>query len=233
MAVDKLVDSALLDAALGDIADVIRSKTGISGSFDFPTPNDIAEAIDFNLLMPTGTKTITANGSNIDVANYAKVDVNVSGGGSTNIDIGVEVTSIPNILNMFYALESGTAVTNEFTLTQAIPNTEVEVLDTGLSTVHGLFIADESQSSIVTGSTPENVLFAFVFEPTSTGGASYAVTRFSNKMTYGASSSSNGAFLLRCTWRVDGGKLYCKGDFNRNDSYTPFHSAHTYRWVAW
>lgn len=81
MAVDKLVDSALLDAALGDIADVIRSKTGISGSFDFPNPNEIAEAIDFNLLMPTGTKSITENGTNIDVAQYSKVDVNVSGGG--------------------------------------------------------------------------------------------------------------------------------------------------------
>lgn len=86
MAVDKLVDSALLDAALGDIADVIRSKTGISGSFDFPTPNDIAEAIDFNLLMPTGTKTITENGTDIDVASYAKVDVNVSGGGGYTPD---------------------------------------------------------------------------------------------------------------------------------------------------
>lgn len=83
MAVDKLVDSALLDAALGDIADVIRSKTGISGSFDFPNPNEIAEAIDFNLLMPTGTKSITENGTDIDVASYSKVDVNVSGGGST------------------------------------------------------------------------------------------------------------------------------------------------------
>lgn len=34
-------------------------------------------------IIPTGTKSITANGTGIDVTNYASVDVNVSGGGTT------------------------------------------------------------------------------------------------------------------------------------------------------
>lgn len=34
----------------------------------------------YTLITPTGTKTITANGTDIDVTEYAKVDVNVSGG---------------------------------------------------------------------------------------------------------------------------------------------------------
>ena len=206
MAVDKLVDSALLDADLTSVANAIRTKGGTSASLAFPSGF------------------VTAIG-------------NISGGGGgskTNIDIGVETTSIPNILNMFYALEQGTAVTNEFTLAQAIPNTEVEVLDTGLSTVHGLFIADKSQGSLVSGNTPENVLFTIVFNPTSEGTGSYAVTRQNNYLGY--ATNTNGVtrkFLARCTWRVSGGKLYCTGDFNRNDSYTPFCSGHTYRWVAW
>lgn len=107
MAVDKLVDSALLDAAIGDIADVIRSKTGISGSFDFPNPNEIAEAIDFNLLMPTGTKTITENGTNIDVAQYSKVDVNVSGGGGVSLD-DVASKSLSGALTLSTATLIGT-----------------------------------------------------------------------------------------------------------------------------
>lgn len=39
-----------------------------------------AEITTSGLVVPTGTKTITQNGTGIDVANYAAVDVNVSGG---------------------------------------------------------------------------------------------------------------------------------------------------------
>ena len=81
MAVDKMVDSGVLNGALGEIADAIRAKAGISGTLAFPDPNDFADAIDEYLIRPTGTKSITQNGTNIDVAQYSKVDVNVSGGG--------------------------------------------------------------------------------------------------------------------------------------------------------
>lgn len=86
MAVDKMVDSGVLNGALEEIADAIRAKTGISGTLAFPDPNDFADAIDEYLIRPTGTKSITENGTNIDVANYAAVDVNVSGGGGYSID---------------------------------------------------------------------------------------------------------------------------------------------------
>lgn len=156
-----------------------------------------------------------------------------AGYGGGGMQIGIQ-TSIPNILNMFYALEHGTAVTGEFTLSQAIPNTETEILDTGLSTVNGLFIADESQSTLNTGNSPENTLFAIVFSPTNEGTAVYAFTRHTTQMNYGTGSTGHSKeFLNRCTWRVDSGILYATGSYNRNDNYTPFHSGHTYRWVAW
>ena len=41
-------------------------------------------AIPSQYIVPTGTKSISANGTGIDVANYAFVDVNVSGGTSKN-----------------------------------------------------------------------------------------------------------------------------------------------------
>lgn len=157
-----------------------------------------------------------------------------NGYGGGGMQIGIQNTPIPNILNMFYALEHGTATTGEFTLAQAIPNKETEILDTGLSTVNGLFIADESQATLTTGNLPENTLFAVVFEPTDTGTATYAVTRPTMQMYYGTSSAgAHKGFLNRCTWRVDGGVLYVTGEFNKNGDYTPFHSGHTYRWVAW
>ena len=41
-------------------------------------------ASEYNLIEPTGKITITENGSDIDVAQYAKADVNVSGGATPN-----------------------------------------------------------------------------------------------------------------------------------------------------
>lgn len=80
MSVDKLVDSTALDTSLTAIADTIRAKTGGSSQLVFPM--GFVGGVN-ELLKPTGTKTITENGTNIDVAQYSKVDVNVSGGGAS------------------------------------------------------------------------------------------------------------------------------------------------------
>lgn len=155
-------------------------------------------------------------------------------GGGTGIRIGIANTPIPNILNMFYALENGTAKTGEFTLSQAIPNTSTLIFDTGLSTVNGLFIADETMATQQTGATPENTLWAIVFNPTSNTG-SYAMTRITHSMTYGTNQNGvNRGFLNRVyAWEVTDGKLYVTGQYNRNSNYTPFYPGRTYRWVAW
>ena len=47
------------------------------------TPNDV----DLTFVRPQGTKQITQNGTGIDVASYAAVDVNVSGGGGDDIPV--------------------------------------------------------------------------------------------------------------------------------------------------
>ena len=85
MAVDKLVDSAQLDADLEDIADAIRAKGGTSASLAFP--NDFVSAVQAipTGITPSGTKSIsiTQNGTTTeDVTQYAdaEITVNVSGG---------------------------------------------------------------------------------------------------------------------------------------------------------
>lgn len=91
MSVDKLVDSTALDVSLTAIADAIRTKTGGSSQLVFPM--GFVGGVN-ELLKPTGTKTITENGTNIDVANYSKVDVNVSGGGDIDDIIDNSVVSV-------------------------------------------------------------------------------------------------------------------------------------------
>ena len=66
------------DTDLTAVADAIRVKVGVQGALMYP--DDYIDFID-ELVKPTGTKTITENGTGIDVASYSKVDVNVSGGG--------------------------------------------------------------------------------------------------------------------------------------------------------
>ncbi len=78
MAVDKLVDSSQLDADLTSIANAIRTKGGTSASLAFPAGFVSAvQAIPSGGITPTGTKQITANGSNIDVESYKYADVAV------------------------------------------------------------------------------------------------------------------------------------------------------------
>lgn len=78
MAVDKLVDSAQLDADLEDIADAIRTKGGTSAQMAFPAGFVSAvQAIPTGGITPTGTKQITANGTSIDVYSYQYADVSV------------------------------------------------------------------------------------------------------------------------------------------------------------
>lgn len=163
-----------------------------------------------------------------------KLTISEGGGGGSGIQIGIADTPIPNILNMFYALENGTAKTGEFQLeSPLVKNVETFILDTELTTIHGLFVADESQDTFVPLSSQDNTLFSIVFNPTAEGGGDYAATRNTSNMSYAtnAGGASRG-FLNRCTWRLDNGKLYVTAATG-GDNYSPFYSGHTYRWVAW
>ena len=88
------------------IANSLRSKTGGTGSIvadDFPA---VIDSLSTGGITPTGTKTITANGTH-DVSSFASAAVNVPTGGSENFHIfpitlsetGGAAAAMPTILS--------------------------------------------------------------------------------------------------------------------------------------
>lgn len=66
----------ITDSYLTAIAGAIRTKKGTSVAYE---PSEMASAINSIVTYPepTGTKSITSNGSNVDVKDYASANVNV------------------------------------------------------------------------------------------------------------------------------------------------------------
>ena len=86
-----IIDTNILTA----IADAIRTKLGVHTTY---RPSEMAAAIasiTSGGITPTGTKNISVNGTGIDVAQYAYVDVAVptSGGISGVTDITLDIES--------------------------------------------------------------------------------------------------------------------------------------------
>lgn len=129
------------------------------------------------------------------------------------IQIGKE-TPTPNLLNLFYALENGTAKAGEYITDKALGSGEHLIFDSGLEEIRGIFICD----SETTDNSRQNdiTLYRFIF------------LKNGDIINYGDSGG-----IIRGTIRVDGGKLYVTPTFSSNSNYTPFYPGHKYVWVAW
>lgn len=72
---------------------MVQSNHILEGFWWF-TSEGVEEDETLTAVFPTGNKSITQNGSNIDVAEYATVSVNVSGGGSMNVQTAQSTTRV-------------------------------------------------------------------------------------------------------------------------------------------
>ena len=83
-------------------------------------------AIPSQYIVPSGTKSITANGTGIDVTNYASVDVAVStGGGSSNYKETVDVVYNNQAGNTFMAIPLSDVTKDNYVVSWAVVETGV------------------------------------------------------------------------------------------------------------
>ena len=158
------------------------------------------------------------------------------GGGGNAVQIG-SATPVPNLLNLFHALETGACVKGEFTAEKWASTDEQLVFDSELETLSGFMIvnADNDFTIAATAGGGGNIAHAIVFladgvpqkgsistSMAGSGSASYAETL----NLYLNSSSIASA-------RVDGGKLYVTPKYAGNVNYNGFYPGHKYIWIAW
>ena len=129
------------NSSLQDIADSIRAKLGVQTTYK---PGEMADAIDSisgGGIVPTGTKTITENGTGIDVAQYAYADVNVPNSYAAS-DEGKVVSD-----GALVAQSSDTVTANDTYDTTLINSLTVNVSGGG-GAVSGTFTPDSDLRSV-------------------------------------------------------------------------------------
>ena len=201
-------DMLVKSESLTAVANSIRQKGGTSAPLAFP-------------------------GGFVDA--IAAIQAGTGGGtGGNTIQIG-QNTNAPNFLNLFWALENGTAKTGEFTLASNLPNTETLLIDTGLAAVNGFFYVNADYTYTATGATPEYSVWGLYIanpdglKPVHATGLS---TYIPNGTAVGYTISQANPFA-RGTYRIDGGKVYVTAQYNNHGTYTPLWKGNRYVWVAW
>ena len=195
-------------------------------------------------ITPTGTKqiSITQNGTTTeDVTNYAsaEITVNVSGGASGGLANMVNVTdSDVSFAYMLSAMKNGNTTGGTVTYTTAFANTETKIIETGLTTLHGIIFAPTAHDTKTTSSGVQSNKFVLIQLYDDEVPAKYLIFGFAGNnngaakptQTLGTAYTSapeNG------TITVSGGDLYFKGRYNKNASYQLLMTNIQYEWIAW
>lgn len=176
-----------------------------------------------NLISAANAKT---GGAETDLTSAVSALVSGFGQGG-GIKIG-ENSVTPNFLNLFYALENGTAVTGEFTMATALPSTETLIFDSGLDEIKGIFYIDCDYN--YTADTRIGVSTAawglYMRNPDETDILLLQSSNTNHAITTGKIANYG-------THRIDGGSFYITSQYGGNITYTTFAPGHRYKWVAW
>lgn len=175
-----------------------------------------------------------------DILISGKLTISEGGGGG---DIGglanmADVnTQDYQLAYMLMQMKKGETKGGTITYTEAFPNTETKILETGLSEIHGiLFVATGIDMTTSGGSSATNKWLILTVNADSTYNATgLSLNNNTNattkcKLTQGVNEASNptqGGFTFT------GGDLYYVGRFNKNANYQCVIKDQEYDWLAW
>lgn len=202
--------SIVPDAALTATADAIRTKSGSQSPIEFDHNTGFKSAVD---AIPSASM-----------------------GGLANM---VDVNSSENLFGyMISAMKNGQTVGGTITVTTAFPNTESLFLSTGLSQIHGLILCNPiaNMSTSEVGQTPKFSMFLLYNNenyPTSSYIAYGFSMQNSHQSQWGTIGTENVNGPTEGTIRFDGGDIYYKARYNRNDAYQIIRTNVQYEWLAW
>lgn len=165
-----------------------------------------------------------ATTGNTDADMTAAVSALIAGfgqGAGNAVQIGQE-TPAPSFINLFYALEQGTAVTGTFTLASALSG-ETLIFSSGLPALNGIMLVNTDRT---TSLGAEGVWISIAL-------LSDGDIAFSSVLNTAYTATAGGIALRVNNYRFDGGDLYLTPTFPGNVQYTPFRVGENYRWVAW
>lgn len=151
------IDYLVTDTELSDIADAIRAKGGTSAQLQFPSGFTTAIAAIPTGTTPTGTISISANGT-YDVTNYAAANVNVSSGGGTTAVTFMPAQPTGGAYNIGYVDPDGNVVTTDYyTLDPQYSGTATVNVRSG-SPIGVVIVGDPFETIIPTPTNTETVL---------------------------------------------------------------------------
>lgn len=207
---------------------VTPSVNHSQGYIDGGIKTGIAVTVSASELV-SGTKSITANGTGIDVTNYESVDVNVSGGGGTSY--GVENSR--TFLGLLYGLEHSNYHTGTVTVSSYFPtNTESEFCDTGYGETSNIMIWIVDTAVDINTSSSERLFQCLgVFTKPETSGSDFIMGTAYNFLHRRGGAETNMFGNRMNSYRVNNGKLYINPKYAQTN-YTYFVKNATYRWFA-
>lgn len=159
---------------------------------------------------------------------------NGGGGGGGGLSHMVDVnTADYQFAYMLMCMKNGDTVGGTVTYTAAFPNTETKILETGLTTIHGIMFS-RYDIALNTSSSEQTNKTVFIFVNTSNTLDVIGSIQQNIYRIYGqAQGTVQQGTPLNGAVRTSGGDVYVTGRYNKNANYQLLSVNVEYEWLAW
>lgn len=215
-----------------DVVGYANASVNVPNSY---SQSDEGKVVSNGALVAQTSDTVTANDT-YDTTLINSLTVNVSGGGGNigGLSEMVDVTDVDICFAyMLMCMKKGDTVGGKVTYTTAFTNTKTKILETGLTSMHGILFVDPSVELTTSGDAGVNkVVFIFKNSSDSYNVVGMQATNAQKLYNQTADSVSTNSCLNGGISFSDG-DLYYTGRYNKNASYQMLKVNTQYEWLAW